>query len=137
MRNSKKMAQRPLGLRYDHTSYGIKLPMSSGRSFLDLYFFLDLFRKIGDKMGYRNRGGLRSSKNAVPACLEITGTQTFSASGRKARCIPSRYAALFRAGLFRCVAMEENRYRDTKGVISNFLQVVQRDRSTMADLVGW
>jgi hypothetical protein len=32
---------------------------------------------------------------------------------------PSRYAALFRVGFFlACVAKEENRYRDKKGVIS-------------------
>jgi hypothetical protein len=65
---------------------------------LKIHFFLDLSWKIGDKMVYRNRGGLRSEMNAEPAWFEITGTQTFSAAGRKARCTPSRYAALFRLG---------------------------------------
>jgi len=36
--------------------------------------------------------------NVGPACFEITGTQTFSAWSRKARCSLSRYAAFFRFG---------------------------------------
>jgi len=80
------------------TIYSIKLPMPFTLVCAKANFFLDLLWKIGDKMAYRNRGGLCSEMNKEPAIFEITGTQTFSASSRKARCIPSRYAALFRFG---------------------------------------
>jgi hypothetical protein len=34
---------------------------------------------------------------------------------------------------FGCVAMEENRYRDLKGVISDFLQALKGAHQTIAD----
>jgi hypothetical protein len=43
------------------------------------HFFLDLFPKISEKSGHRNRGGLYSYMNTMPAAFEITGTLTVSA----------------------------------------------------------
>jgi hypothetical protein len=66
-------------------------------------------------MKYRNRGGFYSEMNAGPAAFEITGTQTVSAA---AETLGATIAVLRRCpGLdFPCgVAVEENRYRDTKG----------------------
>lgn len=66
--------------------------------------------------------------NDRPAGPEITGTQTFSASGRKARCTHRgmrRWSGWNLFGGIGGVALEENRYRDIKGVISGILQFIQ------------
>jgi hypothetical protein len=71
-------------------------------------------------------GRLSFKTDDKPASLEITGTQTFSADAEKlgapiAVCgvDPDEMGSV----CWPASLLEENRYRDIKGVISNFLRV--------------
>ena len=82
--------------------------------------------KSGKTIWKWNRGGCRSQTDDKPASLEITGTQTFSADAEKlgapiAVCgvDPDEMVSV----CWPASLLEENRYRDIKGVISNFLRV--------------